>query len=103
MSKFQLDQKLQHKLQMLLTSVFFNFGRKKNENLSFKNGHFSTISGHFFANYISIFHKTEIQTVILRCLVCPNINLIKSYDILLLKIFIFSCLKLHHFRGKIPK
>jgi hypothetical protein len=102
-SKFQLNQKLNHKLQMLLTSVFFNFGRKKNENLSFKNGHFSTISGHFFANYISIFHKIAIQTVILRCLVCPNINLIKSYDILLLKIFLFACLKMHHFRGKIPK
>ena len=28
-SKSQLDQKLQHKSQMLLTTVFFNFGRKK--------------------------------------------------------------------------
>jgi hypothetical protein len=52
--------------------VFFNFGRKKNENLSFKNGHFLTICGHFYGNYIYIFHKTEIQTVILRCLVCLN-------------------------------
>ena len=30
-------------------------------------GHFTTISGHFFANYITIDHKTEIQTIILRC------------------------------------
>ena len=88
-SKSQLDQKLQHKSQMLLTTVFFNFGRKKKLNSSFKNGHFSTISGHFFAIYISIFHKTEILAVILMCLGCPNLNLIKSYDMLLLKIFIF--------------
>ena len=44
------------------------------------NGHFTTIYGHVFANYIDIFHKTEIQTVILRCLVCLNLNLVKSYD-----------------------
>ena len=28
-SKSQLDQTIQHKLQMLLTTVFYNFGRKK--------------------------------------------------------------------------
>ena len=39
-SKSQLDQKLQHKSQMLLTTVFFNFGRKNPQNLGFKNGHF---------------------------------------------------------------
>ena len=31
----------------------------------------------FFANCMCIFHKTEVQTVILRCL---NINWYKSYD-----------------------
>ena len=36
----------------------------------------------FFGNYIDIFHKTEIQTIILRCLVCLNLNWIKSYDII---------------------
>ena len=40
------------KLQKTLTTVFFNFGRKKTENLSFKNGHFVTICGHVFGNYI---------------------------------------------------
>ena len=30
-------------------------------------GHFTSISGHFSANYIKIFHKTEVQTVTLRC------------------------------------
>ena len=44
--------------------------KKKNENSSFKNGHFTNISGLFFGNYMNILHKTEIQTVILRGLVC---------------------------------
>ena len=32
------------------------------------------------ANYMFIFHKTEIQTVILRCLMSLNLNWYKSYD-----------------------
>ena len=39
----------------------------------------------FFGNYINIFHKTEIQTVILRCLVSQNLNWIKSYNIIWVK------------------
>ena len=88
---------------MSLTTEFFNFGRKKSENLSFKNGHFSTNSCHFFANYINIFHKNEVQTVILRCLVCLNLDLVKSYDVFLVIMFIFLCLKMHHFRSRITK
>ena len=34
----------------------------------------------FFANCMVIFHKNEIQTVILRCLRIININCYKSYD-----------------------
>ena len=34
---------------------------------TFAFGQFTTISGHFFGNYINIFHKTEVQMVILRC------------------------------------
>ena len=86
-----------------LLLVFCNFVRKKKENLWLINGHFMTISGHFFANYIKIFHKTEIQTVILRCLVCLNPDWIKSNDIISVKIFFFSCLKMHHFRASLPK
>ena len=56
----------------------------------------------FFGNYMEIFHKTEIQTVILRCLVCLNPNWIKSNDIKSDNIF-FSCLKMHHFRASLPK
>ena len=33
------------------------------------------ISSHSFDNYINILHKTEVQTVILRCLTCLNLNL----------------------------
>jgi len=44
------------------------------------NIHFKTMYGHFFANYMFIFHKTKIQTVILRCLRIINLNFYKSYD-----------------------
>ena len=50
----------------------FSILEEKNANLFFLNGHFLTISGHFFASYINIFHITEVQTVILRCLVCQK-------------------------------
>ena len=43
-------------------------------------GCFRTISGHFFANYMSIFHKSEVQMVILRCLTGLNSDWFKSYD-----------------------
>ena len=65
---------------MSLTTEFFNFGRKKSENLSFKNGHFSTNFCHLFASYIYIFHKNEIQTDILRCLRSLNLIWYKSFD-----------------------
>ena len=45
-----------------------------------------TVSGNFFTNCIKIFQKTEIQTVILRCLVGLNLNWIKSYDMILVGI-----------------
>ena len=38
-------------------------------NLRLTKVRFPTLSSHFFANYINIFHKTEVQTVILRCFV----------------------------------
>ena len=36
------------------------------QNLWMINGHFPTISSQLFAKYINIFHKTEVQTIILR-------------------------------------
>ena len=87
----------------LFVSFFFNFVRKKNENLQLIIGHFITISGQFSANYNRIFHQTEVQTVILRCFVYLYLNWIKCNDIILVKIYFFSCLKMHHFRGISPK
>ena len=37
------------------------------QNLRLINGRFPTLSSHFFTNYMNIFHKIEVQTVILRC------------------------------------
>ena len=45
---------------------------------TFRNGHFTTISGHFIANYVNIFHKIGVPTVILSCLKCLNLNWIKG-------------------------
>ena len=44
------------------------------------NGNSTTISSHFFAYSTNIFHKTEIQTVILRCSTGLNFHWFKSYD-----------------------
>ena len=38
------------------------------QNLHLINGQFTTLSGHFCANYMKIFHKTEVQTVIFEVL-----------------------------------
>ena len=45
------------------------------QNLRMINGHFKITSGHFLANYINIFHKTEIQT----CLAPKNDRLNHSF------------------------
>ena len=47
----------------------------------FINDRVTTISGHFFAICMFIFHKTEVQTVILRCLTGLNLNWFKSYGL----------------------
>ena len=50
------------------------------KHLQLLNRHFKTIFGHFFANCIFIFHKTEVQTVIFRCSTGLDLNWIKGYD-----------------------
>ena len=50
------------------------------QNLLLINVRFPTISSHFFANYMNICHKPEVQTVILRCWTGLNLNWFKSYD-----------------------
>ena len=44
------------------------------------NDCFTTTSGNAFAICVFIFHKTEVQMVILRCLTGLNSNWFKSYD-----------------------
>ena len=44
------------------------------------NCRFTTISSQISAIYINIFHKTEVQTVILRCWTGLYHNWFKSYD-----------------------
>ena len=39
-----------------------------------KCAYLKPISSHFFANYIIVFHKTEVQKIILRCLMGLNSN-----------------------------
>ena len=62
-------------------------------NLWLINGHFLTISGLNFANYMNIFHKAEIQTVILRCIVFLYHNWIKSNDIISVNYYFFHSRK----------
>ena len=50
------------------------------QNLRLINGRFPTLCSHFFANYMTIFHKTEVQTVILRCCMGLYLNWFNSYD-----------------------
>ena len=38
-----------------------------NQNLRLINGRFPPLSSHCFAKYMNIFHKTEVQTIILTC------------------------------------
>ena len=52
---------------------------------------------------MNIFHKTEVQMVILRCLVSLNLNWIKNCNIILVKEKKNPCLKMHHFRAIPPK
>jgi hypothetical protein len=49
--------------------------------MTITNAHFATTSSHLFANCMFIFHKTEVQTVILRCLTGLNLDWFKSYDL----------------------
>ena len=88
-----MDEGLQHKTQKKIISFFLQFCKKKPENLWLENWPFITLSGHFFANYMIIFQKTEIQTVILRCLEGLKINWFKSYGIILVQIFFFHAWK----------
>ena len=59
------------------------------------NDYCKTVSGQFFANCILFFHKTEVQTVILRCLTGLDLNWFKSYG---LKCSLMPCRLLANWR-----
>ena len=73
------ENKILNKLKYIVLCV------KKQKN--WWVGHFTTLSGHFLANYINIFHKIELPTIILMCLTCLNLVWIKSYDIFSFPVF----------------
>jgi hypothetical protein len=50
------------------------------KNLQLIDGRFTISFGHFFPNCMNIFYKTEVQTVIFRCLTGLNLNWFKSYE-----------------------
>ena len=93
LSKSQLNQKLWHKRHFFKVPIFCNYVRFFFCNLWLINGHFTTISGLNFANYMKIFHKAEIQPVILRCIVFLTPNWIKSNDIISVKYYFFHSWK----------
>ena len=61
-----LDQNLWQKPQNFSFLFFYHFVKQKAENLCLINGHFMTISYHFFANYIDVFRKTEDHFEVLK-------------------------------------
>ena len=84
LSLLYIAHSLAKKLRCLLIR-WFTFGITSSRDWSpkfetDKNGHFTTISSQFSAIYINIFHKTEVQTVHLRCWTGLYHKWFKSYD-----------------------
>ena len=63
-----------------LSYTFFWWSNDK-WRMTITNAHFTNISGHFFANCMFIFHKNEVQTVILRCLAGLKLDWFKIYGL----------------------
>ena len=74
---------------MFFISGGFQFCKKKERKFTPHKWPFYDHFWPFPTSYIEVFHKTEVQTVILRCLVCLNLNWIKSDNIILVKNFFF--------------
>ena len=72
--------------------IVFNIIKSDPKRMLLLNNCYKIVSGHFFAVCIFIFHKTEVQTVILRCSTGLNCNWFKSYGLKCSKTQIFSSL-----------
>ena len=81
-------------------------------NLQLTKVHFPTLSSHFFTNYMNIFPKTEVQTIILKCWTGLYLNwfktqifpfqffqLITCYLCYVFSIFCIFCVVLHVFHN----
>ena len=66
---------------LLFPSVFCTL-ETVNQNLQLINGRFTTISSHFFANYMNIFHKTEVQTIILTCWTSLYLKILNWFNLI---------------------
>ena len=53
----------------------------ESKRMTITNAHFTTNSWHFSANCMFIFHKNEVQLVILKCLTGLNLDRFKSYGL----------------------
>ena len=84
-------------------SLDFQFWKKKPWKFMTHKWSFFDCFWSFFANFMNIFHKTEVQTVILRCLLSLNLNWIRSNYIILVQEKKNPCLKMHHFRAILPR
>ena len=61
-------------------SAFYLLPKDLFETKLKKCAYFRLISRHFFASNKIIFHKTEVQKIILRCLTGLNSDMFNSYD-----------------------
>ena len=80
-------------ITIFVISFYFQFCKKKKLNFLTHKWPFYDHFWPFFGNYIKIFHKAEIQTVILRCFEGQNFNWIKSYNIISIKTIFFHAWK----------
>ena len=103
MSKSWLDENLRPKTHFFSEFLDFQFCKKKSWKFKTHRWPFFDCLGSFCAIFMNIFHKNEVQMVILRCLVSLNLNWIKSYYIILVKKDFFPCLKMHYFKAISPK
>jgi hypothetical protein len=78
------------KITNAFDSCNFQFWKKKKLKILVSE---MPIFGHFFGTYVDIFQETEIQTVILRSILCLKFNWIKSYNIMLVKNIFFHASK----------
>ena len=64
----------------LILMIFLAYIESDAQNLRLIDGCLQTISSHFFAKYMNMFHKTDVQTIIFRSWTSLKLNWFKSYD-----------------------